>query len=129
LVDGKLQNCHLADTSNKIPGGGLISTAGDLVKFALALNAGTLVKPDSARTMWTEQKTRDGKPTGYGMGFHIDKESVAHSGGQQGITTNLELFPAENLAIAVMTNLDGARGLPAITRGIAQILRQTEPRP
>jgi CubicO group peptidase (beta-lactamase class C family) len=124
LENGNLQNCHLADTSNKIPGGGLISTSGDLVKFALALNAGKLVKPETARMMWTEQKTRDGKATGYGMGFHTEKDSVSHSGGQQGITTNLELFPAENLAIAVMTNLDNARGLQPIARGIAKILHE-----
>jgi hypothetical protein len=48
--------------------------------------------------------------------------SVAHSGGQQGITTNLQIFPHEGVAIAVMTNLEGARGLAAITSGIAKIV-------
>jgi serine beta-lactamase-like protein LACTB len=124
LENATLQNCHLADTSNKIPGGGLISTAGDLVKFGLAVNAGALVKKDTARLMFTAQKTRDGKPTTYGMGFFIAADSVSHSGGQQGITTNLQLFAGENLAIAVMTNLDGARGLQPIARGIAKILRE-----
>ena len=124
LENGALQNCHLADTSNKIPGGGLIATAGDLVKFGLAVDAGALVKKDTTRLMFTAQKTRDGKPTVYGMGFFIAADSVSHAGGQQGITTNLEVFPAGNLAIAVMTNLDGARGLQPIARGIAKILRE-----
>jgi serine beta-lactamase-like protein LACTB len=126
LVNGALQNCHLADTSNKVPAGGFISTSTDLVKFAMAVNAGTLVKKESARQMFTAQKLRDGTVTGYGMGFFIRQDgshpSVSHSGGQQGITTNLELFPAEDLAIAVMTNLDNARGLQPIAQGIAKIV-------
>ncbi len=126
LQNGVLQNCHLADTSNKIPGGGFISTPSDLVKFAMALNEGKLVKKDSVRMMTTPQKLRDGSSTTYGMGFVIGqvdgRVSVSHSGGQQGITTNLEMFPAESVAIAVMTNLESARGLPAITRGIAKIV-------
>jgi serine beta-lactamase-like protein LACTB len=71
LQNGVLQNCDLADTSNKIPGGGFVSTVSDLVKFALRVNAGSLVKKDSAHLMFTAQKTRDGKPTTYGMGFFI----------------------------------------------------------
>lgn len=97
LENGVLQNCHLADTSNKIPGGGYISTAADLVRFAMAVNAGKLVKKDSTRLMFTPQTLRDGKVTGYGMGFFLNRVdghvSVSHSGGQQGITTNLELVP------------------------------------
>src|SRR5215472_3563 len=30
----RLENCSLADTSNKIPGGGMLATPGDLVNFA-----------------------------------------------------------------------------------------------
>src|SRR5258708_25559889 len=59
-------NCGLADTSNKMPGGGLISTAGDLVRFALPLNSGKLVKPESAQLMFTAQTLRDGQPSPYG---------------------------------------------------------------
>jgi CubicO group peptidase (beta-lactamase class C family) len=38
------------DPSYKIPGGGWLSTAGDMVRFGLALQAGTLLKPESFRT-------------------------------------------------------------------------------
>lgn len=64
----ELENCALADTSNKIPAGGMISTATDLVNFALALNEGKLVKPETAHLMFTPQLTRDGKSHNYGMG-------------------------------------------------------------
>jgi serine beta-lactamase-like protein LACTB len=52
-ANGNLENCALADTSNKIPGGGFISTASDLVKFALAINSGTLVKKETVELMLT----------------------------------------------------------------------------
>src|SRR5258708_9828537 len=101
----QIQNCGLADTSNKMPGGGLISTAGDLVRFALALNSGKLVKPESAQLMFTAQTLRDGKPSPYGMGWGVTKfqgqRMVAHSGGQQGTSTMLLLLPGKDLAVAV----------------------------
>jgi CubicO group peptidase (beta-lactamase class C family) len=109
---GRLENCSLADTSNKIPGGGMISTAEDLVRFALALNAGKLVKPATRDLMFTEQQPRDGKPGHYGMGWSIaqfeGRKLVAHGGGQQGISTYLMLFPDEAVAIAVMLNREHA---------------------
>ena len=126
LANGVLQNCTFEDTSNKVPGGGFISTASDLVKFVMAVNSGKLVKKESAKLMFTAQKLRDGTVTGYGMGFFIREAngrlSVSHSGGQSGITTNVELFPAEDVAIAVMTNLQNARGLQPIAQGIARIV-------
>jgi len=108
----QLENCSLADTSNKIPGGGLISTADDLVNFALALNAGKLVKPATRDLMFTAQKLSSGEASTYGMGWQIakfeDRKLVAHGGGQQGISTYLMLFPQEGLALAVMLNREAA---------------------
>jgi serine beta-lactamase-like protein LACTB len=108
----RLENCALADTSNKIPGGGMISTAEDLVKFALALNEAKLVKPETRDLMFTEQQPRGGKTGHYGMGWTISqfegRKLVAHGGGQQGISTYLMLFPAEKLAVAVMLNREHA---------------------
>ncbi|MBA2501609.1 MAG: beta-lactamase family protein, partial [Pyrinomonadaceae bacterium] len=57
---GEIQNAPLADTSVKIPGGGLVSTAEDLAKFAVAVNTNQLVKPETLAQMWTKPKTRDG---------------------------------------------------------------------
>jgi len=65
----QLENCGLADTSNKIPGGGMISTADDLVTFALALNGGKLVKPETRDLMFRAQQLRGGGNSQYGMGW------------------------------------------------------------
>jgi serine beta-lactamase-like protein LACTB, mitochondrial len=108
----QLENCALADTSNKIPGGGMISTADDLVTFALALNAGKLVKPETRDLMFTAQQPRGGNPGHYGMGWNIGQfeghRLVFHGGGQQGISTYLMLFPDDGLSIAVMLNREQA---------------------
>jgi serine beta-lactamase-like protein LACTB, mitochondrial len=107
---GEVVNTYLADTSNKIPGGGLISTPTDLVDFAIAtMNARLLAKPTEAE-MWTPQKTRDGKSTPYGLGWGIGelkgKKKVAHSGGQPGTSTNLAMLPDSDVAVAVMCNME-----------------------
>ena len=70
---GVLQNSGLTDTSYKVPGGGLCATAPDLARFAIALSKGTLVRPETRRQMFTTQRTRDGKPTGYGLGWAVGR--------------------------------------------------------
>jgi CubicO group peptidase (beta-lactamase class C family) len=105
-------NTDLADTSNKIPGGGLISTPTDLADFAIASMKGTLVTKATEEEMWTPQKTRDGKSTAYGLGWGIGelkgKKKIAHSGGQPGTSTDLVMLPDLDLAVAVMCNLEDA---------------------
>jgi CubicO group peptidase (beta-lactamase class C family) len=125
-ANGDIENCALADTSNKIPGGGFISTASDLVKFMLAVNAGKLVRKETAELMATAQHTRDGKATVYGMGFFVDefqgRKRFGHTGGQQGITTNVVLYPNKGAAVAIMFNLERARGLRELTDEISKVV-------
>ncbi len=107
---GEVINTYLADTSNKIPGGGMISTTTDLANFAIAMMHTTLVTPATEQKMWTPQTTRDGQSTGYGLGFGIKElkghKLIAHSGGQPGTSTNLALLPELNTAVVVMINME-----------------------
>ncbi|MSV30166.1 MAG: class A beta-lactamase-related serine hydrolase [Bryobacterales bacterium] len=125
----QVENCSLADTSNKIPGGGLSSTASDLVKFALAARSGQLLKDEIVRVMWTSQKLRDGKPTSYGMGWTSGqfegRVAVGHGGGQQGATTYLQMLPDQGIAFALMANLESAR-LNDMRDRIARILLELD---
>ena len=109
---GILENCALADTSNKIPGGGWLSTARDLVLFSRGLMNGKLLSPASVDQMWSERKTRSGESTGYGLGWRPAKRGkmrvVAHGGSQQGADTYLLLAPEQKIAIAVLANLESA---------------------
>jgi CubicO group peptidase (beta-lactamase class C family) len=107
----KIVNAGFVDNSVKWAGGGFVSTAEDLVAFGNALLEGRLLKPETLRLLWTSQKTADGKPTHYGMGWSVDKDSrgrsrVRHSGGAQGGTANLVIYPDEGLVVAMIVNSD-----------------------
>jgi CubicO group peptidase (beta-lactamase class C family) len=111
LRPGQIINDVLHDTSMKVPGGGLSSTAPDLVRFGLALVEGTLLRAETRAAMWTRQKTTDGKEIGYGLGFAVGKTGetpmISHSGGQAGTSCFLVILPEKRLVLAVMTNLRG----------------------
>lgn len=116
LEPGKLYNAWLHDTSMKIPGGGLLSTPTDLVRFAIALNQNKLLAPETRQLMWTSQKTSDGKPTNYGLGWRVkttnDRKIVYHTGSQAGTATVLFLLPDSGTTVAIMSNLRGVKLYP-----------------
>ncbi len=122
---GQIQNCNLADTSNKIPGGGLSSTADDLVRFVLALRKHTLLKHSTDEMMFSPQKLKDGRVSNYGLGWNISaldgRKQVSHGGGQQGVTTLLAMLPADGVAVALMCNLEKAE-LREVSNRIARVL-------
>ena len=109
FVAGELYNSKLHDTSMKIPGGGLLSTPRDLVRFACAVNKGALLSSDCVQEMWTPQTTVSGSKTTYGLGWkvgtQIGRKAVWHTGGQSGTSTVLVLFPESGISIALMCNL------------------------
>ncbi|MCC7233743.1 MAG: beta-lactamase family protein [Bryobacterales bacterium] len=110
--DGTVFNAGLTDTSNKIPGGGMVATAGDIVRFALAVRGGVLLKPETVRTMWAPRTLRNGGTSSYGYGWDLGERNgrrvVGHSGGQQGTSTRLFMEPDTGTAVVVMANLDQA---------------------
>lgn len=129
LPNGQLRNSDLADTSYKIPSGGFCSTVIDLAKFAIAVQTGKLVKPETAEQMFTVQKTGDGKPSGdqrrnYGLGWgiteHGGQKEVWHTGGQARVSTLLYTIPQQRLVVVLMTNLEGAAVMD-LARQIAAI--------
>ncbi len=125
VLGGGIRNCALADTSNKIPGGGLCSNAEDLVALASHLWAGTLLKKETLALMFTRQTTRDGKPTPYGLGWQIGdapgRPWVGHGGAQTGTRTLLWMSPTGDFTVALMANLEGVQ-LEPLARKIADIV-------
>lgn len=108
-VDGQVKNAALMDSSYKIPGGGYETSAEDLVRFALALMNGKLLKAKTVSAMWTASSV-SGQP-GYGLGFMLFEggKFVTHTGGQAGTSTQLIMIPEQHFALAVLANMDGVR--------------------
>jgi len=108
--DFKIINAGFMDSSYKIPGGGLVSTAEDLVRFETALAGGKVLKRGTIDAMWTSLKTKDGKLTNYGLGFAIQEANgqkvIEHAGSQQGCSTAMLEVPDKKIAVAVMANID-----------------------
>jgi len=107
---GIVRNAGVLDSSYKIPGGGIISSADDMAKFETAILRDKLLKRATRDLMWTSLKTTDGKETGYGLGWGIvDKfglHILAHTGGQQGTSTAFAVVPSRNVGVVVLCNMD-----------------------
>lgn len=108
---GKVVNADFLDSSYKIPGGGLISSADDMARFAAAMLGDRLVKPATREMMWTAQHTADGKATTYGLGWGVTQKFglriIAHGGGQQGTSTMIMLVPERRAGVIALCNIDG----------------------
>lgn len=130
-IDGKVKNAGLMDSSYKIPGGGYVTTAEDLVRFAQALMDGKIVKRETLETMWTPAKvTGEGKKSNYGLGFGVlmidGGKCVAHSGSQQGTSTSMVIIPEKHFAVAALANMDDVEP-SAVVRGILELFDMPYP--
>jgi serine beta-lactamase-like protein LACTB, mitochondrial len=107
---GIVRNAGVLDSSYKIPGGRLISSADDMARFEAAILADQLVKRPTRDLMWTSLKTADGKFTGYALGWgtsdRIGVHVVAHTGGQQGTSAAFVLVPDRRAGVVVLANMD-----------------------
>jgi CubicO group peptidase (beta-lactamase class C family) len=122
---GELKNSPLADNSYKVPGGGFVSTAEDLARFAIAVETYKLLKRETTELMFTSQKTADGKETRYGLGWgvgtHAGARAIGHSGAQQRVSTVLNMLPDRGLAVVVLANVEDVR-LESLALQITDVL-------
>lgn len=104
---GVLSNAVMFDPSDRYPAGGVLSTPGDLVKFADSLLGGELLGEESRRQLWTPAWLSSGEETGHGMGWDLspDGEAVFHGGTTVGTTTYLYVRPRARVAVAIALNL------------------------
>ena len=105
------------DNSYKWAGGGFLSTAEDLVQFGSALLRPGFVQATTLDLLFTSQRTRDGQPVGYGIGWFLTSDSLGHrlafhGGGSVGGTAAFGIDRDSRVAIAITSNLsDAALGL------------------
>ena len=113
-LEGGVLNAPYADNSYKWAGGGFLSTAEDLVTFALVHLGDDFLKPSTVELLWTSQRTASGEETGYGIGWStgLDEHGrrvVSHGGGSVGGTSMLLLYPEEKVVVVTLSNMTRLR--------------------
>jgi CubicO group peptidase (beta-lactamase class C family) len=121
---GELRNAKLVNTSCRMPGGGLLSTAGDMVRLLIATRRGNLVSSRTAQSMQSNQLPPEAMqrtlagivlppgyvPTGLGYGWAIGtnarRDAIWHGGNQQGATSVIYYLPERRLGLAILSNLE-----------------------
>ncbi|MGH8185593.1 MAG: serine hydrolase domain-containing protein [Steroidobacteraceae bacterium] len=138
---GLLVRAQFRDVSENLPAGGHLATVRDLVRFAAAFNSDKLVQPATRAAMLERPRLSDGssapfappyfgvgRETYYGMGVFVGsmngEQLVMHSGGQAGTSTELLLAPQSDVAVAVMTNVNGWRDTHAVATEVLKLVRE-----
>lgn len=111
-ADGEVKNAPYVDNSYKWAGGGFISTSEDVARFALAHLHPGFLQAETLKLLITSQKTTDGEETGYGLGWRSGttqngKYWFGHSGGSVGGTSQMVIFPEQELIVVMLTNASG----------------------
>ena len=112
-------NAPLADLSIKVAGGGILSTANDLLLFSKALLDNKLLKQSTLELMIRKSKLKSGKDIDYGLGFSLtfNNDSLiyfSHNGAGTGFSSMLVINPKLKIASVHLINIrDRNLGEPA----------------
>ena len=97
--------------------GVFLSTPSDLVRFALAIDGGKLLKPETVRLFQASQRLPSGEETGYGLGWDLEtvkvKDRETHVVGHDGeliggMAVSFMTFPEQGIVVAVTSNISYA---------------------
>ncbi len=103
------------------PAGNLYSTVDDLAEFIrMVLNrgrgrGGRVLKAETLQQMTAPQPGPHGKPSSFGIGFHVQQldgqTKIGHGGAVYGFSTQVEILPEARLGVAAVAALDGSNGV------------------
>jgi CubicO group peptidase (beta-lactamase class C family) len=104
--------------------GFLVSDVKDMLKWAEAQQADTILTEESRRQMTTAVKLNDGSTHPYGFGWSVGSRRghrrIDHGGGTAGFSSFLSIYPDDGLRIAILSNQSGGADLGTIERAIAR---------
>jgi CubicO group peptidase (beta-lactamase class C family) len=93
-----------------LPSGLGYATAGDLVKFAMALREHKLLTAASLHTVWTGVMDYSEADSKYGYGCIVKRYNgariVGHGGGWVGITNKFDMYPDLGYTVVILNNID-----------------------
>lgn len=90
-----------------------VSTPSDLVRFAMAIDGGRLLRPETVRRLQTSERLPSGDATGYGLGWDLETvtidgretTTIGHDGDLLGGTAaTLITVPAHGITVAITSN-------------------------
>jgi CubicO group peptidase (beta-lactamase class C family) len=89
------------------------TTAEDLFKWTLGLNAGRLLTKESLDLMYSKGETVYGREVPYGFGFRIKTKSIYHHGRWNGFSTGLTKYLEDDVVVIVLehTSYNAIRSL------------------
>jgi len=127
--EGKLSNSKFVCNSYKIPGGGLISVADDLLNFATSLLENRILPKDTVQEMCRSHFSVNSNGAGVGYGWTIVEHNtfreVFHTGEQHQVSTILYLTPKEHFFVAILANLESVPTL-TLARKLREITREAD---
>ena len=106
-----------------------VSTPSDLVRFAIAINSGKVLKPETVELLQAPQRLKTGEETGYGLGWDLETETVngtparivGHDGDVLGgRVASLMTFPDQKIVVSVISNTSYA-DTSAVALKIAEV--------
>jgi CubicO group peptidase (beta-lactamase class C family) len=111
------------DLTDLFAAGAIVSTVDDLAKWNASLDTQKLLTAASEREMWTPLRLNNGKTRDYGLGWYLDPlqghQDIGHSGSTSGFSASLQRFPADGLAVIVLTNSDEEGAATRLAKEIA----------
>jgi len=124
--DGALADAPAADLTDRWPSGGFLSTPADLVRFGLGVLRDDFLPAAAREAMLAPQHTADGTSTGVGLGWRVATDEagrryVHHGGEAFGGRAFLLVYPAEGVAVALLSNLTFARFGEQEARALAAV--------
>jgi serine beta-lactamase-like protein LACTB len=126
---GQLRNSIHDDMSNRIPAGGFVSTAEDLVHFGTSVLDGTLVSDSARRLMFRVPNGPNGQPLpddSYALGWGISDwygvQEAMHGGGTPQACAFLYLLPEKGFVVAFMMNLESVPDRGDLAGDLAKIV-------
>ncbi len=98
------------DHSYKLPGGGYLSTAVDIVKLGAAIAQPDYLDAATVELMFAPARLKDGRQANYAMGWNIKTDHdgrrlYGHGGNQPGGRGYVLVYPDANVSIAMLCNM------------------------
>lgn len=122
---------HLArdrgiDTSAIVGNSGLFTTVGDLLRFAQNFGDARVGNRDHLNEMQTAASLGENGTSPFGLGLEVGVDgglkTVGHGGGDRGIAAYVIRYPAHDLNVAVLCNLDNLNArVGTLARQIAAV--------